>query len=86
MAWDHDAASNDYHRLSGEAHEHLAIIEALLAADRGCAAKAMSKHILSGLKYWSRALPTTRLNTPATTKSNGRTVSRKRSATGLAGT
>lgn len=57
VAWDHHAASNDYHRLAGEAHEHLAIIEALLAGDRRAAVRAMSKHILSGLKYWGRSLP-----------------------------
>jgi DNA-binding GntR family transcriptional regulator len=57
VAWDHHAARNDYHRLAGEAHEHLAIIEALLAADRRAAGRAMSKHILSGLKYWGRSLP-----------------------------
>ncbi|MEX2188140.1 MAG: GntR family transcriptional regulator [Pirellulales bacterium] len=57
VAWDHHAASNDFHRLAGEAHEHLAIVEALLAANRRAANRAMSKHILSGLKYWGRALP-----------------------------
>lgn len=58
VAWDHHAARNDYHRLAGEAHEHLAIVDALLAADRRAAVRAMSKHILSGLKYWGRSLPT----------------------------
>jgi DNA-binding GntR family transcriptional regulator len=92
MAWDHHAASNDYHRLAGEAHEHLAIVDALLAGNRSAAAKAMSNHIRSGLKYWSRALPAMKLQgpTPATNgnstgKRNGRVARRTRSATGMAG-
>ena len=34
VAWEHDEARNDYHRLAEESHEHLAIVEALLAGDR----------------------------------------------------
>lgn len=86
MAWDHDAARNDYHRLAGEAHEHLAIVEALLAGDRAAAARAMSKHIRSGLKYWSRALPSMQSARAATSpKANGQAAPRKRAATGIAG-
>jgi DNA-binding GntR family transcriptional regulator len=48
---------NDLRRLAEEAHEHLAIVEALLAGNRREAARAMSRHIKSGVKYWSRALP-----------------------------
>jgi DNA-binding GntR family transcriptional regulator len=57
MAWAYDQARNDYHRLAEEAHEHLAIVEALLAGDARQAARAMARHIRSGLRYWSRALP-----------------------------
>jgi DNA-binding GntR family transcriptional regulator len=57
VAWEHDEARDDYHRLAEEGREHAAIVEALLARDARLAAKAMSRHIRSGLKYWSRALP-----------------------------
>jgi DNA-binding GntR family transcriptional regulator len=57
VAWAHDAARDDYHRLAEEAHEHLAIVEALLAADTRTARRAMARHIRSGLRYWSRAMP-----------------------------
>jgi DNA-binding GntR family transcriptional regulator len=48
---------NDLPRLAEEAHEHLAIVEALRAGDRDGAARAMARHIKQGVKYWSRALP-----------------------------
>jgi DNA-binding GntR family transcriptional regulator len=57
ISWQWDAARNDYHRLAEEAHEHLAIVAALLAGDAREAARAMARHIRSGLKYWSRAVP-----------------------------
>lgn len=57
VAWLHDQAQNDYRRLTQEAHEHLAIVEALLANDAKGAARAMGRHIRSGVKYWTRALP-----------------------------
>jgi DNA-binding GntR family transcriptional regulator len=57
VAWEHDEARNDFHRLAEEAREHLAIVEALLAGDPKEAARAMARHIRSGLRYWSRALP-----------------------------
>jgi len=57
MAWAHDEARNDYHRLAEEAHEHLAIVEALIAGDARSAARAMARHIRSGARYWSRAMP-----------------------------
>jgi DNA-binding GntR family transcriptional regulator len=48
---------NDVFRVAEEAGEHLAIVEALLAGDAKAAARAMSRHIRSGVIYWSRALP-----------------------------
>src|SRR5262245_1808705 len=46
-------ARNDYRRLADEAREHLAIVEALQAHDTRGAARAMARHIRSGLLYWS---------------------------------
>lgn len=57
VAWAYDKARNDYRRLAEEAREHLAVVEALLAGDGKAAALAMSRHIKSGVRYWSRALP-----------------------------
>jgi len=64
VSWAYDKARNDYRRLAGECREHLAIVAALLAGDAKAAARAMSQHIRSGVKYWSRSIP-------ATAKSNG---------------
>ena len=50
-------ARNDLRRLAEEAHEHLAIVEALLAGKRREAALAMARHIKSGARYWTRSLP-----------------------------
>jgi DNA-binding GntR family transcriptional regulator len=57
VAWERDEAHNDYHRLIEEAHEHLAIVEALLARDARAASQAMAHHIRAGARYWSRTLP-----------------------------
>ena len=57
VAWAYVTARNDYRRLAGEAREHLDIVEALLSGDGKGAALAMSRHIRSGVKYWSRAIP-----------------------------
>jgi DNA-binding GntR family transcriptional regulator len=57
VSWERDEARNDYRRLAEEAHEHLAIVEALLARDAKEAAHAMARHIRSGLRYWSRSMP-----------------------------
>lgn len=57
VAWAYVTARNDYRRLADEAEEHLAIVDALLAGDSKEAARAMSRHIRSGVKYWSRAIP-----------------------------
>jgi DNA-binding GntR family transcriptional regulator len=57
LSWEHDKNRNDYHRLGEESDQHLAIVSALMANDRKKAAQAMSQHILSGRKYWSRSMP-----------------------------
>ena len=57
VAWQHDQARNDYHRIAEEGHEHLAIVEALLDGNGKSAAKAMASHIRSGVRYWSRSMP-----------------------------
>jgi DNA-binding GntR family transcriptional regulator len=50
------AARNDYGRLVREAEEHLEIVLALLAGQARQAAAAMSRHIRSGMSYWTREL------------------------------
>jgi DNA-binding GntR family transcriptional regulator len=65
LAWQREAARRDFRRLALEAREHLAIVEALLAGDRREAARAMARHIRSGMKYWCRALPETPDAAPA---------------------
>jgi DNA-binding GntR family transcriptional regulator len=57
VAWEHDESRNDYRRLSQESGEHLAIVESLRLGDAKGARRAMARHIRSGIKYWSRALP-----------------------------
>jgi DNA-binding GntR family transcriptional regulator len=57
LSWARHEERNDVRRLAEEAHEHLAIVNALLAGDGREAARAMARHIKSGAKYWSRALP-----------------------------
>lgn len=54
VAWEHEEARNDYHRIAVEAREHLDVIAALLADDPRAASRAMARHIRSGEKYWSR--------------------------------
>jgi DNA-binding GntR family transcriptional regulator len=56
-AWQRDESRNDYHRIAEEGGEHLAIIEALLAGEARTATRAMARHIRSGARYWSRAVP-----------------------------
>ncbi len=58
VSWEREKANADCHRCADEAREHLAIVEALLANEPKTAARAMARHIHSGLKYWSGALPT----------------------------
>jgi DNA-binding GntR family transcriptional regulator len=57
VAYIRHEARNDVDRLAEEAHEHHAIVEGLLDGDTRTAVRAMAKHIWSGVKYWSRALP-----------------------------
>ncbi|HVX64693.1 MAG TPA: GntR family transcriptional regulator [Pirellulales bacterium] len=62
VSWEHDQAHNGLQRLTEESHEHLAILQALLAADRKQAARLMSEHIRSGARYWSRVVSETAVN------------------------
>lgn len=57
VAWEHDRAMNDFHRIAEEGDEHLAIVEALVTGDGKAAARAMASHIRSGIRYWSRSMP-----------------------------
>jgi DNA-binding GntR family transcriptional regulator len=57
LSYTRHEARNDHRRLADEAGEHLAIVEALLAGDGKGAAVAMARHIRSGVKYWTRAMP-----------------------------
>ncbi len=70
LSWEHDKSHNDFHRLKEEADQHLAIVESLIANDRKGSAVAMSKHILSGRKYWSRSMPSP-ANSPQAPRSRG---------------
>lgn len=74
VAWRHDDACDDYHRLAEEAREHLAIVRALLEGDARRASRAMSHHIRSGMRYWSRALPATVSTPPAQASRRARGV------------
>lgn len=58
LSYTHHEAHNDHRRMADEAGEHLAIVEALLAGDARQAVRAMARHIRSGVKYWTRAMPT----------------------------
>ncbi|MGQ0634030.1 MAG: GntR family transcriptional regulator [Planctomycetaceae bacterium] len=65
---------HDTRRIREEAREHLEIVDALIANSPRAAARAMSRHLHSGVKYWSRSLPEIASTTPR------RTVSRPRSS------
>ena len=56
VAWEHDEAHHDLARVVEEAHEHLAVVDALLAGRKQDAARAMARHINAGARYWSRAV------------------------------
>jgi DNA-binding GntR family transcriptional regulator len=60
VSWQQEEERNDFHRLAEEAHEHLAIVEGLLAGDAATAAEAMAQHIRTGGRYWGRTIPITR--------------------------
>ncbi|MBS0201845.1 MAG: GntR family transcriptional regulator [Planctomycetes bacterium] len=62
VSWEHDSERQDYHRLTEESHEHLAIVDALLAENRTESARAMSRHIRSGIRHWCKALPASTTN------------------------
>jgi DNA-binding GntR family transcriptional regulator len=75
VSWERDEARNDFRRLAEEAREHLAIVEALLAGDAKEAARAMARHIRSGLRYWSRSVPSNHRDTEAQRREERRTQS-----------
>jgi hypothetical protein len=52
VAFEQDGPFNNYFRKDKEAREHLAIVEALQAGDTRLASRAMSRHILSALRYF----------------------------------
>jgi len=54
VTWDLELARHDYHRIAVEAAEHLAICAALSVGDAQQAARAMTRHIRSGLTYWTQ--------------------------------
>ncbi|WP_437203859.1 GntR family transcriptional regulator [Planctomicrobium sp. SH664] len=58
-AWEQNANTSDPFRCVEEAAEHLAILTALIEGNAKAACQAMSRHIRSGVRYWSRALPRT---------------------------
>jgi DNA-binding GntR family transcriptional regulator len=51
-AYEQEGPLNNYLRKDVEAREHLAIVEAMLARDHGASVRAMSRHILSSIKYF----------------------------------
>jgi DNA-binding GntR family transcriptional regulator len=69
LAWEEYGARNDYRRLAEESREHLAIVEALIAGDARGAGRAMSRHIRSGARYWSRTFVMDPESRPATGRS-----------------
>jgi len=77
VAWEHDEARNDFRRLAQESGEHLAIVEALRKGDPRSARRAMSRHIRSGIRYWSRALPARSPEHNGHASNNGKKRSRR---------
>jgi DNA-binding GntR family transcriptional regulator len=71
VSWSEHEARHDFRRLADEAHEHLAIVDALRAGDKVAAVKAMSRHLRGGLKYWTRGLAES-VDTTASTRQNSR--------------
>jgi DNA-binding GntR family transcriptional regulator len=56
ISWEQQKTRSDPRRLIDEAHEHLAIVDALCEGNRAAASAAMSRHIRAGTRYWSRAV------------------------------
>lgn len=59
IAWEQRENRGIAERLAEESHEHLAVVESLLANNPKEAARAMAHHICSGGKYWSQAISAT---------------------------
>ncbi len=78
IAWERDEEKNDFRRLAQESGEHLAIVEALRAGSAKEAKLAMSRHIHSGIRYWSRALPERTAAFNGQPSTNGSTKRRRR--------
>ena len=57
LAWEHEEACNDFHRLAEEAREHFASSRRCWPAT-GKRQFTMARHIGSGIRYWCRAMPT----------------------------
>jgi DNA-binding GntR family transcriptional regulator len=57
VTWAREEARHDVRRFTIEDHEHLAIVEALMAGDRLEAVRAMARHIRSASRRWSRDVP-----------------------------
>src|SRR5262249_42658611 len=53
LAYEQEGPINNYFRKDVEAREHLAIVEALMAGDKGRAVRAMWRHVVSSLRYFS---------------------------------
>jgi DNA-binding GntR family transcriptional regulator len=53
LAYEQEGPINNYFRKDVEAREHLAIVEALMVGDKRRAVRAMSRHIVSSLRYFS---------------------------------
>ena len=56
-AFEKEGPLSNYFRKDVEAREHLAIVEAMLARDRAASVRAMSRHILSAIKYFVEISP-----------------------------
>jgi len=51
-SYEQEGPLDNFLRKDVEAREHLAIVEALLARDRAASVRAMSRHIISSIKYF----------------------------------
>jgi DNA-binding GntR family transcriptional regulator len=80
VAWEHDNSQRNFERLSEEAREHREIVDHLLAGTGKDAARAMSRHIRSGMTYWARALPVSAGHAPLNGKTNNAATDEHRMA------